>query len=313
MLHRGGPVNVATLRGVTAPENRRERLMALRSVPGKERRALRIGPWEIALSGLEADLASALDRRWGGFVGKLPVTDPSLTLELFRDDSGLALGPARPGEHYRLEADSEEDPLLVRSHFVACCPEDDDETLWRAGITKSTAEALDRTIENAVRYLVARLCVKAGGFALHGAGVLRDDRVHIFAGPSRSGKTTAVGLSPGATSLGDDFSVVIRVQGDWRTVAVPFDNAERAPATPPAGLFPIAAIWRLVRAQEHAVETLPPAQATATLMGCAAFPWAMPDLAEAVLEHVAAYVAGAAFGQLRFKRTPEFWSIIEPV
>ena len=168
-------------------------------------------------------------------------------------------------------------------------------------------------MENVVRYLVARLCVKAGGFALHGAGVLRGDRVHVFAGPSGSGKTTAVGLSLGATSLGDDFSVVIRARGSWQTVAVPFDNSERAPATPVAGLIPIAAIWRLLQAPDDAVQTLPPAQATASLMGCVAFPWAMPDLAEAVLEHVGAYVVSAVFGQLRFKPTPEFWSLIETV
>lgn len=270
-----------------------------------------IGPWQVTVSGLDDTLASALDRRWGGFVSDRPAGAPSVTLALFRDDVGLALGPGRPGEPYRLEIDPQERQLLVRSHHVVLCPDRDDESLWRAGITRTTDEPLDRVVENVVRYLVARLCVKAGGFALHGAGVLRGDRAHVFAGPSRSGKTTVVGLSHGATSLGDDFSAVIRAGGAWQTAAVPFDNSERAPATPVTGLIPIAAIWRLRQAPDDAVETLPPAQATASLMGCVAFPWAMPDLADPVLEHVGAYVAGAVFGRLRFKPTPEFWSVIE--
>lgn len=239
------------------------------------------------------------------------VPRPAVTLGVFRDDAGLSLGPARPGEAYRLEVDPREDGLLLGSHHVVLCANDETETSWRAGITLTDGEPADRIVENVVRYLVARLCVKAGGFALHGAGVLHDGRAHVFVGPSRSGKTTVVSLSPGGTSLGDDFSVVIRVRQDWRTTAVPFDNSERAPSDPPAGLFPVAAIWRLLQAPETAIDKLGAAQATASLMGCTAFPWAMPDLAEGLLEHSGAFVAGAVFGHLRFTKTSEFWSLIE--
>jgi len=180
-------------------------------------------------------------------------------------------------------------------------------------MTESAQEPTDRALENAVRYLVARRCVGEGGFALHGAGVLRHGRAHVFAGPSRAGKTTAVSLSPpGATSLGDDFSCVVRTaRGGFCTAAVPFDNREAAPADPPRGLFPIAGIWRLYQAQETGIERPAAVRAASSLMACTAFPWAMPDLAEAVLDHARDFVATGAFGHLRFAPTSEFWSLID--
>ena len=45
--------------------------------------------------------------------------------------------------------------------------------------------------------------------ALHGAGVMREERAYLFVGPSRSGKSTAVRLSAPAISMGDDFAVVL--------------------------------------------------------------------------------------------------------
>lgn len=290
--------------------DRRGRLLALGLACGTESRALRIGAWDLALEGLDAAAAAGLDRRWGGFVRRGVATDPVARLALYRDVHGTALGPGRPGDAYRIEADSHDDRVVV-SHAFSMCAENDDRTAWRLGVIDTQAEPTERTIENAVRYLIARACVGAGGFALHGAGVLRDGQAHVFAGPSRSGKTTAVGLATGGSSLGDDFAVVIRAPDGWRTAAVPFDNSERAPSEPPEGLFPVAAIWRLRQSSETRVDRLSVVEGTASLMGCAAFPWAMPDLAGAVLEHVGRFVSGAAFSHLYFTRTSNLWSAID--
>jgi hypothetical protein len=190
------------------------------------------------------------------------------------------------------------------------CEEPDDPASWRAGLAITDAEPPARIVENLVRYLIARLCVRDGGFALHAAGVLRDGRAHLFAGPSRSGKTTAVGLSPG-TSLGDDFSIVVDTTEGWRTTAVPFDNLERPPESPPTGWIPVAAIWRLERSAETAVRVPAAVQAASSLMASATFPWAMPDLTDAMLEHVRHFVSTSVFGILSFTKESDFWPLIE--
>jgi hypothetical protein len=198
----------------------------------------------------------------------------------------------------------------MTTYHLATSPENPGGAVWRAAVAAAPRERPDRVVENGVRYLVARLAVAEGGLALHGAGVLRGRRAFVFAGPSRSGKTTAVGLSSDTTSLGDDFAVLLPREGGWRTAAVPFDNLERGPADPPRGLFPVAGVWRLFQADEAAIETPAGPQAVASLTSCAAFPWAMPDLAAAVLEHAQRFVSESCFGHLRFGRDPDFWKLL---
>jgi hypothetical protein len=292
-------------------ESKRDRLLELETERGPERLTLRVADWEVEIGGLDAELAEVLEARWGDFVGRAVSPSPTVRLRILKGDAGLSLGRDRPGEIYRLEAEREGGCMLVRSHHVAICAEPDDPGAWRAGLTITDAEPPARIVENVVRYLMARLCVAGGGFALHGAGVLRDGRAHLFAGPSRSGKTTAVGLSPGGTSLGDDFSIVIDTAEGWRTTAVPFDNLERPPESPPTGWIPVAAIWRLERSAETDVRIPAAVQATASLMASATFPWAMPDLTDAMLEHVRSFVSTSVFGILSFTKESDFWPLIE--
>lgn len=291
-------------------ESERDRLLGLETERGPERLTLRVADWEVEIGGLDTELAGLLEERWGDFVGREASPNPTVRLRVLKGDAGLSLGRDRPGEIYRLEAEHEGECLVVRSHHVAICAEPDDPLSWRAGLTVTDAEPPARIVENVVRYLMARLCVAGGGFALHGAGVLRDGRAHLFAGPSRSGKTTAVGLSPG-TSLGDDFSIVVDTTEGWRTTAVPFDNLERPPKSPPTGWIPVAAIWRLERSAETDVRIPAAVQATASLMASATFPWAMPDLTDAMLEHVRSFVSSSVFGILSFTRESDFWPLIE--
>jgi hypothetical protein len=291
-------------------ESKRDDLLALEAERGPETRTLAIAHWELDVVGLDAELAADLDERWGSFVARGAAQSPALKLRVLNGDAGLSLGRDRAGEIYRLEAEQEGECLLVRSHHVAVCAEREDPSSWRAGMAVTDDEPPGRVLDNVVRYLFARLCVREGGFALHGAGVLRGNRAHIFAGPSRSGKTTAVGLSPGS-SLGDDFAVVVETADGWRTTAVPFDNRERPPETPPTGWIPVAAVWRLERSERTEVRPLTAVQAASSLMASTTFPWAMPDLADAMLDHVRRFASTSVVGVLSFTKEADFWPLIE--
>jgi hypothetical protein len=50
--------------------------------------------------------------------------------------------------------------------------------------------------------------------------------------------------------------------------------------------------------------------AQASLLACAAFPWALPDLAERLGGSVAAFAASGLFGHLHFALDPGFWPLL---
>jgi hypothetical protein len=264
---------------------------------------------EIAIEGLDDDLAGALDARWGGFLEKPAGNRPDYTLRVFQETAESWLNYEQSAEQYRMEAINDAARRVIVSYHFALCAEEDPRVL-KLAVADQVREPMARVLENAVRYIVARLAIERGGFAMHGAGVLREGRAYLFAGPSRSGKTTAVALAVPAISLGDDFALVVRQQGEWRAPAVPFDNSERVDHEPPRGLHDVAGVWRLHQATETWVEKPIASLAVASLMGCTALSWTLPELSGTLLEQVRKFVLDGRFAHLHFSRDAELWRVL---
>jgi hypothetical protein len=274
-------------------------LRALDRPLGDDSRDLLLGDWTVHIEGLSQDLARSLDRRWGGFLGPAGSSTPRFSLRLFRSDRSGWLRIRERGERYRIESRGDPGrPLVVAYHFAVC--REGESADWRVAISRDPQEPEERLIDNAVRYLVARAAAEAGGFCLHAAGVLHEGRAWLFAGPSRSGKTTAVSLCAPVTVLGDDFALVLPSGEEWVAPALPFDNAERIDHEPPRGWYPVARILRLKHAAETRVEQPPDSLGAASLLGSAAFPWALPEYSDALLEQVRRFVEGGGFAFLHF-------------
>ena len=286
----------------------RARLHILDRPAGSASRDLLVGEDTIRFEGLSEAFAATLDARWGGFLTAAGGAEARIVVRTMRGDGAGWLPRFRPGELYRLEADATDGPLVVRSYHFALAPETSG--AWRLVIEEQNDEPVGRILDNAARYLVARLAIERGGLALHGAGLRRRGRAFIFAGPSGAGKTTAMRLSAPAESLGDDFAVVLPTAGGWAAPALPFDNREVAPSSPVRGLIPLAGVWRLFQAGRHRVERPSGVMAQASLLACAAFPWALPDLADGAGESVAAIAASGLFGHLHFAPDPGFWALM---
>ncbi len=210
-------------------------------------------------------------------------------------------------EPYRIEAVNDPSRRLVASYHFGIAAEAPRHASWRLGITDQPDEPLERILDNALRFVTARLAVDDGGFAMHAAGVARDGRAYLLAGPSGAGKSTAVRLATPATGLGDDFGLVVPTEKGWIAPALPFDNSERILHPPPGGPFPVAGIWRLYRASETRAEQPRQGFAVASLMGCTAFPWAMPELSERLLEHVGRYIEEGSYRHLYFTSEADLW------
>jgi hypothetical protein len=289
-------------------DDARARLHSLDRSAGNASRDLAIGTDTIRFVGLTEGLVSVLDKRWGGFLSAAGPAEPAVVVRVVHGDGKGWLPRWRPGERYRLEADDTGGPLVVRSYHFALVPEMSG--AWRLAVLEQDAEPVGRILDNAARYFAARLAITRGGLAVHGAGVRRGSRAWIFAGSSGSGKTTATRLSTDALSLGDDFAIALPLEGGWAAPALPFDNSEVASRDPVRGLTPLSGLWRLYQADRHRVERPTGVMAQASLLACAAFPWALPDLAERAGESVAAIAASGVFGHLHFALDPGFWDLL---
>ena len=269
---------------------------------------LRVGPWTVAFRGLDAALAMALQERWGPFAGAADAGEPAMRVEVQETSPSAGLGHWSPGERYRVEAVPGPGIPTVRSYgFVlrATAP-----ATFTLGLVPGVEEPATRRLDNAARLLVARLALGAGGFAMHAAGVLDGTRAHLLAGPSRSGKTTAVAALRWP-SLGDDFAVVVpRGNDGWAAVATPFDNAEAVPASAPTGAWPLAAVWRLAQEPSGALRTLPATAAATMLTACAAFPWALPDMAEPLVTATVRCAREVRCGVLAFARDTDLRALL---
>ena len=94
-------------------EEARARLSRLDRLAGRASRDLTIGDDTIRFEGLTDTVASALDARWGGFIGPCDGGAPRVLVRVVSDD-GLGWLPRwRPGESYRIEADTTGGPLVV--------------------------------------------------------------------------------------------------------------------------------------------------------------------------------------------------------
>jgi hypothetical protein len=277
--------------------------------PGAVDRDLAIGLWTVRFVGFDSALAASLEARWGGYLGPAGVTPATAVVHVRRPGGPAFLPPPRPGESYRIEAGRSGETVVARSYGFAIAPAGTD--AYTIAAAETPVEPMERTLDNAARWVVARLAASSGGIALHGAAVLRGGTAHVFTGPSRAGKSTAARLSPGSTPLGDDFAVVVPEGAGWGVAGVPFDNAESAPAAPPRGLYPLAGIWRLFQDSVHRVDRPGPAVAQASLLACCAFPWALPDLLPDTQRAVEALVGDGRFGHLHFAPDPGFWPLLE--
>ena len=294
-LHRVSGVAINDLRKLDRPR-------------GDETRVLCLAAGAIRLDGLDGALADALARRWGGYLCRDVADDPSHTMRVFSAGPGCWITP-EPGEHYRIEAFNDAARRVIASYHFALCEETDAVT-WRVALREGSDEPAARMLENAVRYVVSRIALEQQGWAMHAASVLREGRAYLFAGPSGAGKSTAAALCGTEGEIGDDFAMLVRRDGDWLVPAMPFNNAGRVDGPPVEGLFPLAGVWRVYQAPHASVERPPRGPAVASLMGCAAFPWTVPEMADILLARTSELVAEGKFAHLHFARDSDLWSVL---
>jgi len=178
----------------------------------------------------------------------------------------------------------------------------------RSGMV-TLCEAHEASIDSFLRIVYSLALVEVGGLVVHAASLVRHGRAYLFCGPSGSGKTTVARLSPDATLLSDELSIV-RMS----------DKAARCHGTPFWGDFgragedraaPLVGIHFLHHSSRHTIEAVKPRQALERLLPNVVFFAREVDLTERVLNIAADVVETVPCFDLFFRRDAGFWEVIE--
>lgn len=73
-----------------------------------------------------------------------------------------------------------------------------------------------------LRFIYTILLLKESGFLVHASSLIREGEGYLFPGESGAGKTTITRLSPDATLLTDEVSLVKKVNGNYHIYGTPF-------------------------------------------------------------------------------------------
>lgn len=166
-------------------------------------------------------------------------------------------------------------------------------------------------IENFLRVAFAWLCADRGRVLLHSAGLVRNGSGFAFFGRSGAGKSTIATLSSQvATILSDDLTVIgLRFGRPW-LFGVPFRGD--SPEFPRVSLdAPLHGLFCLTQSFEHGVQPLASAEAVSRLVTASPFLVGHPRSLRAALATCANIISRLAVRELRFRKDPGFWEVID--
>ena len=180
----------------------------------------------------------------------------------------------------------------------------------RADVTLTSPKDVSQevSIDSFVRILYSLALIDATGVVVHGASLVRDGRAYLFSGPSGAGKTTVARLSPDATLLSDELSIVRIVDGKAVCFGTPFRGELNLAGQDRAA--PLAGVYFLRQGLRHAVEALKPERALARLLANVLFFAREPDVTAKVFDIAADIVDTVPCFELSFRPDAGFWEVI---
>ncbi len=165
-------------------------------------------------------------------------------------------------------------------------------------------------VDTFLRVAYSLALLETGGLLVHAASLGRGTRAWMFPGPSGSGKTTLTRLSPDATLLSDEISIVrLGADGAASCYGSPFWG-ERSEAGRNAAV-PLTAVHFLRHAERHATAPLTPRRALQSLRPNVLFFAAEPALVARVLDVAAALVERVPCYALGFRPEASVWEAIQ--
>jgi hypothetical protein len=258
----------------------------------------------IAIAGLrtaiatrDGDVVQLVRDRYKGF---LSPGSPAWRLDI---DTG-PIGARRTHDDVLVSRDGAEPRYgISRSDFAGVV----DLLTRRASVT--LADANEYSLDSFLRILYSLALVEARALVVHAASLVRHRHAHLFCGRSGSGKTTVARLSPDATLLSDELSIVRVSDGRAHCYGTPFWGELARAGDDRAA--PLAGIHFLHHGPRHASSVVTPRQAIERLLPNVLFFARDPELTARVLAIAADLVDAAPCSDLSFRLDPGFWEVID--
>jgi hypothetical protein len=266
-----------------------------------------IGGIPILLEPSDPDFCDVLESRYESFATRNsgPATagsnNPACRFEIHLDATGRA---------------SDEDARVTRTGSLWHFRRGDFDATWdpRAGHGRITQCPNPYSIDTVLRITHSLVLAEQGGFLLHAASAIRNNRAFLFAGVSGAGKTTMSRLAPpDATVLTDEISYVrrsdLKNNHTYTAFGTPFaGELARVGANTSA---PLEALYLLVQGPENRIEPISKIDAARAIMRHVLFFAEEKELVAKVFDSVLEFVSRVHVAQLIFTPDARAWELIQ--
>jgi hypothetical protein len=253
-----------------------------------------IGDIPILLQPNDPKFCEVLEDRYAGFLN--PDSHPACQFEIQLDPKG------RP---------SDEDARVTRQGALWSFQRGDFRATWdaRAGRGHIRQCPNPYSIDTVLRITHSLVLAEEGGFLVHAASAIRNERAYLFAGVSGAGKTTMARLAPpDATVLTDEISYVRRIGRNYKAYGTPFaGELARVGANTSA---PLESLYLLVQGPENRIRPVPKIDAARALMRHVLFFAEEREMVARVFDSVLEFVSHIEVAQLVFTPDARAWELI---
>lgn len=280
---------------------------------GEERFVLALDEVRIAIEGLDAPLAAMLKERYGPYAGTEADTrhpEAAIRVRFAREACAYFIEPPDAAEFNPIWLACDGKRVRYVGHQLAGWFDTGTGT-GEVLLSRGVYEPELRALENYMRCAVAWHAAERGGALVHAASAVRDGKAYLFYGESGAGKSTLSAASGRARVVSDDLSLVLpRAGGGLDLVGSPFRGTYEG-GDPVVGRFPLAAGFRIVKAERAEVREAKRVIAFGQLVGNLTF------VAEAFRERPDLFAAiEAAFASvplfhLHFRKDDSYWDAID--
>jgi hypothetical protein len=259
-----------------------------------------IGGIPILLQPSDPRFCDVLETRYETFATRDSATSPACRFEIHLDPRGRA---------------SDEDAHVAREGSLWHFRRGDFDATWdpRAGRGRITQCPNPYSIDTVLRITHSLVLAEEGGFLLHAASAIRNQRAFLFAGVSGAGKTTISRLAPpDATVLTDEISYIRRSE-------IKNNRTYTAFGTPFAGELarigantcaPLEALYLLVQGPENRIDPISKIDAARAIMRHVLFFAEEKALVAKVFDSVLDFVSRVQVAQLIFTPDARAWELI---
>src|ERR1700690_1787211 len=257
-----------------------------------------IGGIPIALSTSDDTFLDLLRQRYTGF---LSASRPEFELELDLTSSG-------PVSDDDVRVRRNNDPghnqewILERGDFRA---------RWdpRTGRGRVRQNSNPYSLDSVLRILHSLILAERGGFLLHAASAICDDRAFLFSGVSGAGKTTMTKLAPSdARLLTDEISYLRPNNGGYSAFGTPFAGELARSGENCAA--PVAALFFLEQGPENRIQELSSSEAVRPLTRNILFFAEDRVLVEKLFATACDFAGGVPIRRLTFYPDARVWDLI---